>query len=151
MARWLVRHHDDGPSAGRGLLALVVGLAAGVAAGAFLAQRFGGMSGISSRVRRIKPAGEPAGGGRPEGEAGRALHEGYDGYEDYDDDDTAAAAELETELEAEADAADARADADDADDAEDEDDAMAEDETEPFASADPELEDRVLHAFTNDP
>jgi hypothetical protein len=153
MARWLVRHHDDAPSAGRGLLFLAVGLVAGVAAGAYLAHRLGGVTGISARVRRgLGAARQPAKGplptpAPPEPGAGLGIDDDYDAYgdgnDDYDEEDFARA-ELTDDEESDEMVSMSS-------DREDEDDMMADDDAEPFASADPELEDRVLTAFTNDP
>jgi hypothetical protein len=148
MARWLVRHHDDAPSAGRGLLFLAVGLVAGVAAGAYLAHRLGGVTGISARVRRGLGAARQAPKGPlptrpPEPGAGLGTDDGYGGYDDYDEEDFARAELMDDEESDEMVSMSS--------DREDEDDMTADDDAEPFASADPELEDRVLTAFTNDP
>jgi len=143
MARWTVRHHDDESSAGRGLAFLAVGLVAGLAAGAYLAHRLGGVTGISERVRRSLRRG----GGVGRDEAGRArgperrggsvesgARDMYDDADEYDEYGVATAAVIdEDEM--------AMGDED-----------MTEDEdVDAFTSADPALEDRVLEAFNNDP
>ncbi len=164
MARWHVRHHDDAPSAGGGMVYLAAGLLAGLAAGAYLAHRLGGVAGISSRVRR-RFRGE-GGADEERGHLGRppahGAHEGdgeVDGGQDELEDDGGAGGYIEADElflddasgddETEAyDEAEAYDDADALDAAEAE--AVADGATG-FASADPDLEDRVLAAFNNDP
>jgi hypothetical protein len=144
-----------------------------------VAHRLGGVSGISARVRKRWPtrgerdaAGTGDEGDREEaGDGPHATHDVADAYaadhaatydSDYDadydaefDEDEDAAedvddAEAGGDDEADDDdlaAADSDADEDDEDDDDDDDD----DGEDEFASADPELEDRVLEAFVNDP
>jgi hypothetical protein len=70
-------------SASSGLIFLAAGAAAGVAAGVFLAQRFGGISGISTRLRDRF-------GGDAEDLTPRFADEGYDGdLDELDDTDEA--------------------------------------------------------------
>src|SRR5215218_7800232 len=70
-------------SASSGLIFLAAGAAAGVAAGVFLAQRFGGISGISTRLRDRF-------GGDAEELTPRFADEGYDGdLDELDDTDEA--------------------------------------------------------------
>jgi hypothetical protein len=105
------RYRDDESSSSAGFLFLAVGAAAGVAAGMFLAQRFGGLGAVVQRVRgRIDAATEEERLARR-----HARIEDYEGFEGED--------EIEDEVEG--------ADA--------------------YASADEELEERVLEAFRNDP
>jgi BON domain len=172
MARWRVRHHEP-ESMGAGKIALLAaGVLAGLAAGAYVAHRLGGVSGISARVRKRWPtrgerdAAETGDDDDREvaGDGPHATHDVADAYAadhaaTYDSDDDA---DYDAEFDEDEDE-DAGEDDDDAefggdDDAEDDDlaapdgDADREDDGEDeFASADPELEDRVLEAFVNDP
>ena len=107
------RYRDDESTSSAGFLFLAVGAAAGVAAGMFLAQRFGGLGAVVQRVRgRLDAATEEERLARR-----HARIEDYEGFEEED--------EIEDEVEG----ADAEA----------------------YASADEELEGRVLEAFRNDP
>ena len=170
MARWRVRHHEP-ESMGAGKIALLAaGVVAGLAAGAYVAHRLGGVSGISARVRKRWPsrverdAVETGDDGDRErtGDGPYATHDvahayaadhaaTFDGDYDtdidaeFDEDEDAAEDDDEDDDEAEFDAGD---DEEDDDLAGADGDADGEDE---FASADPELEDRVLEAFVNDP
>lgn len=165
MARWRVRD-DESASMGAGKITLLtVGVLAGLAAGAYVAHRLGGVAGISARVRkRLSARGKP----RPRGadETGDDADDGpyADDVADAYAADHAAAYEetaYESEFDAEFDEDDDDvddADDDDADDfdAEDDEDAVddasrAADGEDEFASADPQLEDRVLEVFVNDP
>jgi hypothetical protein len=96
MSRYRIRVNDDDESTPNGLLLLAVGAIAGIAAGVYLSQRFGGVAGVTSRLK-ARFAGATK---HPEGEDD-------EGDEDLED--------------------------------------------EPFESANEELEERVLSAFTNDP
>src|SRR5579862_7040537 len=96
MSRYRIRVNDDEESAPSGLLLLAVGAIAGLAAGVYLSQRYGGVAGVTSRLKARF--------------SGAAKHS----HDEYDEEDE--------ELEA-----------------------------EPFESANEELEERVLSAFTNDP
>ena len=51
MQRWRVRRRDETTSIGAGIAFLAVGLVAGLALGTYLADRLGGVGGISARVR----------------------------------------------------------------------------------------------------
>jgi len=145
MARWHVRHHDDARSGGAGLAFLAVGLVAGLAAGAYLAHRLGGMAGISARVRRrMQAARGPEAVRSPTPSPGPGTRAAID--DEYDDEEEDfSRADLTDDEESDDDLSESR-------DIDDDDDLMADDDDlEAFASADPELEDRVLTAFTNDP
>ncbi|HEY5244969.1 MAG TPA: BON domain-containing protein, partial [Acidimicrobiales bacterium] len=132
----------------------------------------GGVSGISARVRKRWPsrgerdAAETGDDGDREaaGDGPYATHDVADAYaadhaatfdSDYDED---VGAEFDDDEDAGDDDADAEFDGDDeaedddlaAADADDDSDGKTDGEDE-FASADPELEDRVLDAFVNDP
>jgi hypothetical protein len=96
MSRYRIRVNDDDESTPNGLLLLTVGALAGLAAGMYLSQRYGGVAGVTSRLKSQFSTA--------------TKHEGGE-YEEEDED-----------LEA-----------------------------EPFESANEELEERVLSAFTNDP
>ncbi|MFI5248556.1 MAG: BON domain-containing protein [Gemmatimonadales bacterium] len=178
MARWRVRHHEP-ESMGAGKIALLAaGVVAGLAAGAYVAHRLGGMSGISARVRKRWPSrGErdaaETGDDRERerertGDGPYTTHDVADAYaadhaatfdSDYDT-DTDTDAEFDEDEDAAEDDDDAEfgagddeddedlADADTDSDSDADGDGDGEDE---FASADPELEDRVLEAFVNDP
>jgi hypothetical protein len=145
MHSWRVRHRDDGPSAGVGLTFLAVGMVAGLALGAFLADRLGGVGGISARVR-----------GRMRGSGGRSdlprqttaeLRAEARAGEEYTSSEYEEAVELAPPARAEIDGTWGNST-----DVVGEGEEMDGDETEQsFTSADPDLEDRVLAAFTNDP
>lgn len=142
MTRLQMRHHDDARFGGIGLVGLAVGLLAGLAAGAYLAHCLGGGTGLPKAFLRRRRAAV-AGGLEPEA----IDHE----TADLDDED-----ETYDDVEADLDQADDEADdeaGDDWDDGDEEEgDEFAEDDPDDaFASADPQLEDRVLEAFTNDP
>ncbi len=81
-----LRYRDDDSSSTSTVLGVVAGALAGFAVGMFVAQRVGGFSGLTSKLRR-----RGAGAGDREGLGARrgALHD--DDFEDFDDD------ELETE------------------------------------------------------
>lgn len=144
MQRWRMRHRDDRPSAGIGLAFLAVGMVAGLAIGAVLADRLGGVRGISARVRgrmrsprdRTDLPAAPTSDPRP----GPTAEEEYV-VSEYEE--AAEAAQVEDD---ELDGMRGNST-----DVVDEDEEMAGDENEPFTSADPDLEDRVLTAFSNDP
>jgi len=107
------RYRDNDEQSSTGLLFLAAGALAGVAAGMFLAQRFGGVGAVARRVReRFGPAEST------EEERLARRHARFEDYEAYD---------AEDELEDDDEGADA------------------------YASADEELEERVLEAFRNDP
>src|SRR6185312_15402981 len=159
MARWNVGHRNDASSTGASLALLTAGLLAGVAAGAYLAHRFGGVSGISARVRRRMRTHGADGAARPrvpahERTESPVIDEGYEEYgnggQEDDEFELTSTAELEAaEMEA---ALEDEMDEDDLSDGDRfDEDASADADGESFASADPELEDRVLTAFTNDP
>jgi len=97
MSRYRIRVNDDDESSPNGLLLLAVGALGGLAAGVYLSQRFGGVAGLTSRLRS---------------RLGVSSKEGEDGYDHEEDEDL---------------------------------------EEEAFVSANEELEERVLSAFTNDP
>jgi len=159
---------------GAGKIALLAaGVIAGLAAGAYVAHRLGGVSGISARVRKRWPsrgAGDAvgaAGDGDHEaiGDGPHASHDVADAYAadhaaTYESDtDEAYEADLEEDEDDDGEDDDGEDDdgedddgefGDDEDEAEDDDLASTDGEDE-FASADPELEDRVLEVFVNDP
>ena len=103
-----IRYHDEEESRG-GMLFLAAGALAGIAAGVFIAQRFGGVSAIAGRVRD-RMGGTSTDGGRWRAMSGTELDE-LDESEEYGDAGGWAATD----------------------------------------SPDPELEERVLEAFHNDP
>jgi hypothetical protein len=125
------RYRDNDEDAGSSnLLFLAAGALAGVAAGVYFAQRFGGVAGLTSRIRErfsgadADPA--PVGDDEEDTDTHHAhRHFADDPYDDDADDD-------------------AEGDSDGADDDESADDEM-------FVSADEELEERVLETFVNDP
>ncbi len=96
MSRYRIRVNDEDEGTPHGLLLLTVGAIAGLAAGVYLSQRYGGVAGVTSRLKSRFAS------------ATKHDEEGYDGGDE----------ELEDE---------------------------------PFESANEELEERVLAAFTNDP
>jgi hypothetical protein len=160
MARWRIRHQEPEPMGAGRIALLAAGVIAGLAAGAYVAHRLGGVSGISARVRKRWPsrgAREAAGtgGDRDHEEIGDGPHASHDvahayaadhaaTYESDTDEEYQAEFEEDEDVEGEDD------DAEFGDDEEDDDLASADGEDE-FASADPELEDRVLEVFVNDP
>jgi hypothetical protein len=99
MSRYRIRVNDEDDSGPNSLLLLTVGALAGVAAGMYLSQRFGGIAGVTARLRSTLGMGAEA-----------EEHEG----EEYDEEED----EVDEEV---------------------------------FVSANEELEERVLSAFTNDP
>ena len=105
------RYRDSNESSSTGFLFLAVGAAAGVAAGMFLAQRFGGLGAVAQRVRERFDTSTQE-------ERLARRHARFEDYEGLDEED-----EIEDELDA----------------------------ADPYASADEELEERVLEAFRNDP
>ncbi|MFL5578939.1 MAG: BON domain-containing protein [Gemmatimonadaceae bacterium] len=105
------RYRDSNESSSTGFLFLAVGAAAGVAAGMFLAQRFGGLGAVAQRVRERFDTSTQE-------ERLARRHARFEDYEGVDEED-----EIEDELDA----------------------------ADPYASADEELEERVLEAFRNDP
>jgi hypothetical protein len=136
MTRLQMRHHDDARLSGLGLAGLAVGLVAGLAAGAYIAHRLGGTARIPVLSRRRRSNQVP----------------------DHPDSDVVAvgAADVQEEDDLYAEVDDSLDDGDDWDDedaAAEEGDLYADDsdDDDTFSSADPELEDRVLEAFTNDP
>ena len=107
------RYQDDDAASSSGALFFAVGAVAGVAAGMFIAQRFGGFAAVAQRVReRFETTTET------EEERLARRHARFEDYEGYEDED-----EIEDEVEV----------------------------TDPYASADEELEERVLEAFRIDP
>ncbi|HZS59177.1 MAG TPA: BON domain-containing protein [Gemmatimonadaceae bacterium] len=96
MSRYRIRVNDEDEGTPNGLLLLAVGAIAGLAAGVYLSQRYGGVAGVTSRLKSRF--------------AGATKHD-EEGYDEGDE-------ELEDE---------------------------------PFESANEDLEERVLSAFTNDP
>jgi BON domain len=148
MQRWRVRRRDETPSVGAGLAFLAVGLVAGLALGTYLADRLGGVGGISARVRsRVGNAGGRRKGDAPEShvepdvepaeERAPFDHE-YQEHEEWSAVDLGHDAALGVP-------------AGELGDVTDEDEEMGDEDTDVFTSADPELEDRVLAAYTNDP
>ncbi len=101
MSRYRIRVHDEDESGPGGLLLLAAGALAGFAAGVYLSQRFGGVAGVTAKLRAR------FGADSAQQQEGR----GEDDYEEEED-------ELEEGV---------------------------------FVSANEELEERVLSAFTNDP
>jgi hypothetical protein len=78
-----LRYRDD--SASRGALFLAVGALAGLAFGVLLAQRFGGLSALGSRVReRLRRAEAQARGDRPTDYGDYGDEEAYDDDLDYE-------------------------------------------------------------------
>jgi BON domain len=172
MARWRVRPNQSASMDAGKITLLTVGVLAGLAAGAYVAHRLGGMAGISARVRRrwgqrarpeaLASAEDGNGDGSDEGPYADDVADAYAAdhaaaYEtdfdaaydaEYDDDEFDDEDEDEDVDEVEDGDGDGDADADEALDAEP---ALADDGEDEFASADPELEDRVLEAFVNDP
>ena len=159
---------------GGGITMLAVGLLAGLAAGGYLAHRLGGVTGITGRIRRLLPHPSRRPRTRMAPAADEDDEEAFDSSfnTDYDEDhQTMMEADGEDdrgesdeeELVAESpggegadgdDHYDDDLDDDDFDedeDEEDDDDLAAVGADEDFASADPDLEDRVLEAFVNDP
>jgi hypothetical protein len=128
------RDDKDEDSGSSSFLFLAAGALAGIAAGVYLAQRFGGVAGLTSRIRERFSAtsADPA---PPLGddEEDTETHHAHRHFADdpYDDD----VDEIDD---------DAEGDSDDAGD-----DESADDEI--FVSADEELEERVLETFVNDP
>ena len=51
MSRYRIRVNDDDESTPNGLLLLTVGALAGLAAGVYLSQRYGGVAGVTSRIK----------------------------------------------------------------------------------------------------
>ena len=95
MSRYRIRVNDEDESTPNGLLLLAVGALAGLAAGVYVSQRYGGVAGVTSRLKS-------------QFSARKSEHAEYEGEdEDLEDED--------------------------------------------FESANEELEERVLSAFTNDP
>ncbi len=149
MQRWRVRRRDETPSVGAGIAFLAVGLVAGLALGTYLADRLGGVGGISARVRgRVGNAGGrrgksdgPESHAEPDAEPVEeraAFDHEYQEHEEWSAVDLGHDSALGEE-------------ADELGDGADEDGDMVDEDTEVFTSADPELEDRVLAAFSNDP
>lgn len=149
MQRWRVRRRDETPSVGAGIAFLAVGLVAGLALGTYLADRLGGVGGISARVRgRVGNAGGrrgksdgPESHAEPDAEPVEeraAFDHEYQEHEEWSAVDLGHDSALGEE-------------ADELGDGADEDGDMDDEDTEVFTSADPELEDRVLAAFSNDP
>ena len=167
MARWRIKHHEPEPMGAGKIALLAAGVIAGLAAGAYVAHRMGGVSGITARVRKRWPARneDDATEAGDEGEGDYATHDVADAYAadhaatyegELDADDDAEAeedADFEDDAELAGDDDDAEfADEDPGDEEDDEDDDLAAgDGEDEFASADPELEDRVLDVFVNDP
>jgi hypothetical protein len=163
MARWRIRHQEPEPMSAGKIALLAAGVVAGLAAGAYVAHRLGGVSGISARVRKRWPArgardtADAGGDGDPEA-IGHGPHASHDVAHAYAADhaatyesDTDDEYEAEFEEDEDVDGEDDEAEFGD-DEAEEEDDDLANaDGEDEFASADPELEDRVLEVFVNDP
>lgn len=81
-----LRYRDNDESSSTGLLFLVAGALAGVAAGMFLAQRFGGIGAVAQRVRDRLGAGTRDGDTDEEKLARRhARFEDYEAYEAEDE------------------------------------------------------------------
>jgi len=134
-----VSRRDDSSTVGIGLAVLAVGLVAGFAVGTYLADRFGGMGGISARVQGRVRSNRGRGGLRAPDDQDEARGESADETDTTFDDDYEEQAEwVSARSAAEGTGWSSGSEGDD-------------DETEGFISADPELEDRVLSAFTNDP
>lgn len=70
------RYHDEESSA-TGALYVALGVLAGFAAGVVVAQHYGGLSGLTDRIRK--------GLGRAQAGAADDEHDGYDDADDYDD------------------------------------------------------------------
>lgn len=96
MARIRYRHAED-ESSSHGVLFLAVGAIAGLAAGVFIAQRFGGVAGLTGKLRERLAGADGAGGPMGGGEVYDEEDELED--DDYDDDGDAAAAGMDDELE----------------------------------------------------
>ncbi len=103
MSRYRIRVNDEDEGGPNGLLLLTAGALAGFAAGVYLSQRFGGIAGVTSRLREQF-------GRHTTSERGAGNGDEYEGEEE---------------------------------------DELAEHES--FVSANEELEERVLEAFTHDP
>ncbi|MEP6692020.1 MAG: BON domain-containing protein [Gemmatimonadaceae bacterium] len=87
-----IRFHDDEPSVGSLVASLSVGALAGFAVGVLVAQKLGGLSGITQRLRsRVERAGEMLAGEEEFDED--ELETGEDEDEGYDPDDADAALE----------------------------------------------------------
>jgi BON domain len=70
--------HDEAES-GIGFVALAAGVVVGLAAGAYLADRLGGVAGIAERLRGVRAAGRRTyRAGTGHAASGRAGHDGYD-------------------------------------------------------------------------
>jgi BON domain len=76
-----IRYRDDESSSSRGFLFLAAGAAAGIALGVFLAQRAGGFSALSSRVRERFGGEALRGRGRAEAAHGVAEDDEEDDFE----------------------------------------------------------------------
>ena len=124
------RQEQDETESSNGVLWLAAGAIAGVAAGIYLAQRFGGLSGLTTRARelfaRVATDDHAAEENDDIEPAPRSAHGSYEYEEEevyeedaYDDDGV--------------------------------EDAGVDDDEGAFVSADEELEERVLEVFTNDP
>lgn len=98
MSRYRIRVNDEEESGPHGLIMLAAGALAGFAAGVYLSQRFGGVAGVSQKLRARFGASSQQQEGR--------------GDEEYEEDEV---------------------------------------DEDVFVSANEELEERVLSAFTNDP
>jgi hypothetical protein len=75
---------DDEPS--HGLLLLAAGAVAGIAAGMYLAHRFGGVSGLTARLRERFGGDTAASEEDDEEEARPSAHGSYEDFDDGDDD-----------------------------------------------------------------
>jgi hypothetical protein len=151
------RQEQDETESSNGVLWLAAGAIAGVAAGMYLAQRFGGLSGLTARARELFGRIVAEGDDQEHDDiqpAPRSAHGSYEEEEAY--------AESYEEHAYDAEAADEDTDdgfedegVDDDEDLEDDEafegDAAVDDDLGAFVSADEELEERVLEVFTNDP
>lgn len=97
MARIRYRHAAEEASSSHGILFLAVGAIAGLAAGVFIAQRFGGLAGLTGRLRERFATAEGAGG--PASGADVYDEEDELADDDFEEDDGEAAAGVDDELE----------------------------------------------------
>ncbi|MEX2180270.1 MAG: BON domain-containing protein [Gemmatimonadaceae bacterium] len=119
-----LRYHDDESSTGTSVATTLLGAVAGFAVGMYVAQRMGGLTGLTARLR-----GQPADDG-----VAPAFEFSGDEYDEIEEDASAGADAVDT--------ADDDVD-DDLDDDLDEDD-------DPDDGV-PQIEERVLEAFNHDP
>lgn len=139
------RQDQEETESSTGILWLAAGTIAGVAAGIYLAQRFGGLSGLTARARELfdRVLSEDADQEDDDIEpAPRSAHGSYEEEETYVEENEGVYAEAGYDDE---DFEDEGVEDDEVEDEDSEDGAGA------FVSADEELEERVLEVFTNDP